>query len=248
MWKLTILLLWLAVPICGYYFYRADYARYEQDCQAQRQDCHLRADIVQRYAVYYDRQAQQIADVTDRYTQRDWNRAWSRLQDAMELERKAIRSSPPLYFPQADETLNASEQALADQQQAGEQAMKQRGFALELEKGLADLEDSIYQMRMASEYYRREGSASVYYLFQEQLAQFEAAYYTRMQEHNMFLDNSRSDLAKERRLSRDAQQATALLDEKLKLDEKRTYQDQLRQRFAKFNLGEQLSRLLSRVV
>jgi hypothetical protein len=247
-WKLTILLLWLAVPLCGYAFYRADYARYEQDCLAQRNDCHMRADIVQRYTVYFDRQAQQVPQSNDRDTQRDMERAWSRLQDTLELERKALRTAPPAYFPQADATLKTAEQALADQQKSGEQAMKQHGFALELEQGLLKLEDSIGSMRVAAEYYRREGSASVYYMFQEQLAQFESAYLSRMREHNMFLDNSATELTKERRYCNEAQRATALLNDKLKLDKRLTYQDQLRQRFARFNLGQQLSALLANVV
>jgi hypothetical protein len=64
----------------------------------------------------------------------------------------------------------------------------------------------------------------------------------------MFLDNASTELAKERRLCSDAQRAAELTGDKLKLDERRTYQDQLRQRFAKFNLGEQLSALLSKLV
>lgn len=243
-----ILLLWLAVPICGYAFYRADYARYQQDCQAQRKDCQLRADIIQRYAVYFERQARQIADVSDKYARRDWERAWSRLQDALATERQGLRNSPPAYFPQADALLKTAEQSLSEQQQAAEQALKQRGFALELEQGLLKLEDDIYSLRLAAEYYRREGSASVYYWFQEQLAQLESAYLSRMQEHNMFLDNSANELAKARRLSSDTQRATAQVSEKLKLDERRTYQDQLRERFGSFNLGEQLTTLISKLV
>lgn len=248
MWKLVILLLWLSIPAGGYVLFRADYARYQRDCEAQRQECLTRGDIIARYSTYFERQARQIPAVDDRYSRFDWEREWERLQSALAQEYKGLRAVPPGYFPRSDAALIAAEQALKEQQQSAEQAAKQRRYAQDIRQGLAELEQSIYEVRAAAEYYRRAGSDTIYIYLQEELAQREDVYYARMREHDMFLDNSATALAKASRLGRDAQRATALLAEELKLDAARTYREELRQRFVKFDLGQQLGLLLSDLI
>jgi hypothetical protein len=247
-WKIAILLLWLCIPLGGYMLYRADYARYQHDCATQRRECAMRADMIQRYAVYFERQARQVPALEDKYSMQHWTWEWDTLQTALEMERKALRSTPLSYFPRAGAALESAEQALSEQQKATEQAAKQRGYAIDIKRSLADLEQSIYEVRATADYYRRAGSDTIYMYLQEQLAQYEDAYYSRVREHDMFLDNSATRLTDASRASREAQRSSAELPEQLKLDETRTYQQELRQRFANFNLGQQLGLLLSDLV
>jgi hypothetical protein len=248
MWKSFILLLWLIVPLCGYQFYRADYTLYQRDCQEQRRDCTARAEILERYTAYYEQHARAITGLSNRYDTRAWLREWQMLLDAQQQEVKGLTTRVPAYYPQAGAALADGEKKLAQQQQAIEQAQRQQGFALDLTAGLNELQQLIYEAQSASAYYRNAGSDSIYMFLQEILAQREAAYYSRQREYDGFLDNVAKELAKSKRLSLDVQRATAQLQEKLKLDEQHTYREELRQRFASFNLGKQLGVLLDDLV
>lgn len=248
MWKSFILLLWLVIPLCGYYFLREDYFMYKHDCRAQRQVCMMRADVQERYSGYFESQAEGISKVRNRYSMRAWQRQWQLLQDAMEMEEKSINTNTPVYYPQTAALLAQSEKLLAQQCQAIEQAQRQQGFAVDLESGLAELEQLIYEAQEASAYYRENGSDSIYMFIQEILAQREAAYYSRQREYDNFIDNAGKELAKGKRLSGELQRVVAQIEAQMKIDEQRTYRQELRQRFAKFNLGEQLGALLSDLV
>jgi hypothetical protein len=248
MWKSFILLLWLAVPLCGYQFYRADYMYYQHACREQRRECNQRAEIIKRYSGYFTDRAGVISIWDDRYGARTWLREWRLLLDTMEQERQALPNTGLTYYPQAAAALAQAETALDEQRKAIEQAQRQQGFAQDLVDSMAELEQLIADTRAASEYYRHSNSDSVYMFLQEILAQREAAYYSRRREYDGFMDNVAKELANSRRCAGDVRRATAQLNSKFKLDEQRTYRQELRQRFAKFNLGEQLGSLISDIV
>lgn len=248
MWKVLIVLVWLAIPLSAIALYRADRQRYQRDCQAQRQECVTRAGVLQRYANYFARQGQQVANLDSRTAGRAWDREWVRLQNALEVERQGLRAVPPVYYPSADAALLQAEQALADQQQAIEQGELQRKTALELAEGFADYGDAINQGRAAAYYWGRVGNRDVYLQLQEEIAKAEAAFESEKENFNYFMDESAASLAAADKLRSGVLGTVSRLPEVLKRDEQYTYEEDLRQRFARFDLGRELGALLSDLV
>jgi len=239
-----ILLLWLAVPVSGYLFGRADYAAYLADSHQQRADCLKRADILGRYSRLIATRAALIPDIADSQSRAVWQSRWRQLQRELEDEQRHLRGSPPAHYPTADSQLSALEQLLSSEKTAVDAAVRERDAYNKAGGGLEDLLAEIQRTQGIAEYYRSIGAEGIYELIRDDARVLESEYRARTRERNERMQDLNVELKTVRDCRDEIQDGLLDIPALIKADEQTTYTAELRQRLASFNLVTEVTRWL----
>ena len=239
------MLIWLTVPLGAWMMVRADYRRYNAECQEQRGECKTRAGIISRYSRDMRRLADEIVawDNTEEFN--DWRERWYDLKRELETEKKSVPDGIPSHFPNAGQTLLASMDLLSKQIAAVEDAMRSRDDYIRLGNSILQLLDDREQLRNAASYFRYVNEEQIYMQLLDKLASCEAAIDERRRQHEMLGQELSRSLLDADSYSNEIQTALQALSGKLTTDEKLTYKAYLAERFSRFNLVDELVRAIS---
>lgn len=234
-YKLLIMLVWLAIPLTGYYLARADYQRYQVESAAQLADCQARADVAARYAVLLQQQGARILQVDSADDMREWEIAWRELERTLASEQKPLRPATPTHFPRTDAQLNEAEQLLNEQIDLIETARGRRGQYNRAQDTLSEMAATVAEVEAAAQYYRRIGAEGVYRLLMDDLDVLEDRFRQQQRYRQQLSRECNDALASAEEASRNAQRIIKHLDDQLSADEQTTYAEALRLRLKNFD-------------
>lgn len=222
-----------------------DRERFETTSRLQRADCSGRMELLRRYSMEMQRQAELIPQLEDPQSRQQWQRQWQDTLRLMERERQQLRLQPPTHYPTTDAKLQELEALLEHQQENTADAALKRDMFNKSTGGIYDLAQQIAYTRGIAEYYRRIGAQSIYLVIMDDLAILEDQYQRRISEINRLAAAVEAALVQARA---DTKQMLAQLDtvaERMAADEQLTYEQQLSQRFHAFDCREELRKLLA---
>jgi len=243
-YKVFILVIWLIVPVVGSYLIRADYEEYHAASKIQRADCEARATALRRYTSLLASSSVRIETIEDAETRVAWQRQWNELTREIESVASGLRTSVPQYYPQTDEQLMWMEQWLREQQEAIEDAARERDAYNKAGGGVMELAREADRARNNAEYYRSIGHRGLYDLFMDDANRLEKEHRRRLRERQRLSRAVESMQAEAEQLRVGILSGLAKLETSLKADEQRSYRMELSQRFREFNLLGELIALL----
>jgi len=225
-------------------FARADYTDYITDSRVQRADCLGRADVLGRYSRLIAERAEQIPSIVDAQSRAVWQSRWRQLQRELEEEQRRLRRSPPQHYPTADAELSELEQLLDSQQLAVDGAVRERDAFNKAGGGLEDLLAEIQRAEGIAEYYRSIGATGIYELIRDDARVLASEYRARTRERSERMRQLEAELATNRECRDEIQDRLLDVPTKITADEQTTYTAELQQRFDRFNLVAEFTRLL----
>ncbi|GEM_PF-2592793 len=243
-YKLLIALIWLAVPVTGYFLARQDYEGYLTSSRIQRVDCEARVEVLRRYSRLMSMRASQIPGIVDAGTRSAWQQQWNIVQRGMEDEQRGLRLSEPIHYPQTDAQLLTLEQQLTSQESAIERAARERDAYIKAGGGLEELAIELERARGVAEYYRSIGAFGIYQLIRDDIRSWEQDYERRLMERNARARATESALDEATQLRDTIQRGVSGIDTYLDADQQLTYQAELQARLARFDLRAALEELI----
>jgi hypothetical protein len=235
-YRLVILLIWVSVPLSGWFMLRHDYELYKAACFAQREDSLKRSHLLSLYTRLMGAKANRVRYLNNVDDRREWEQDWRGLLRQRDNEGSALRPITPAYFPQTDQILLELEKDLSEQGDNIEQAVRSRGAIFQTEDGLQSLADDIRYQQGRAEFYRRRGAQGIYLLLEEGLAQLEDRYQRLIGERNRLVRETEEALAEADKLQRNIERELTHLNSALNQDEQRTYYEELVERYQQFDL------------
>jgi hypothetical protein len=243
-YKLLIVLIWLAVPVAGYFLARQDYDNYLSASRIQRADCEARVEVLRRYSRLMSMRASQIPGIVDADTRAAWQQQWNIVRRSMEDEQRGLRQDDPIHFPQTDAQLLALEQQLTSQEGAIERAARERDAYIKAGGGLEELAIELERAYGVAEYYRSIGAIGIYQLIRDDIRNWESDYERRLRERNQRARATDDALQEAGRLRDDIQRGVGGINDYLDADQQLTYQAELQVRLARFDLRAALEELI----
>lgn len=244
-YKVFILVIWLTVPVVGSYLMRADYEKYHAASRIQRADCEARATALRRYTSLLASSSVRIETIEDVESRVAWQQQWNELTREIESVASGLRTSVPQYYPQTDEQLMWMEQWLSEQQEAIEDAARERDAYNKADGGVMELAREADRARSVADYYHSIGARGIYELIMDDVNQLEKEYRKRLRERQQLSRDVEQMQAEAEQLRIDILSSFAKLDASFKADEQRSYRLELSQRFQEFNLLGELNALLN---
>jgi len=242
--KALIVLVWLAVPVTGYYLARADYANYLTQSRIQRADCLGRADVLGRYTRLIGQRADDVITIVDSDSRAYWQSRWRQLERDLAQEQRLQNHGELVHYPRTAAQLTALGQLLDNQRAAVEEAVRERDAYNKAGGGLNDMLLEIKRAEGIADYYRSIGAQGIYELIRDDTRLLENEYRERIAERDQRNSNMAQKLVKAEEYKAQIFEGLETVNEKLGEDEQITYSRELRQRFDSFSLPRELTRLL----
>lgn len=242
--KAFIILVWLAVPASAYYFARVDYADYLSQSRIQRADCLGRADVLGRYTRLIGQRADSVAGIVDAESRAIWQSRWHQLERDLTEEQHLLRRDAPQHYPSTDAKLVELEQLLDSQLMAVESAVRERDAYNKAGGGLEDMLLEIKRAEGIADYYRSIGAQGIYELIRDDVRLLEKEYRERLRERAERNRDMEAALTDSKLYRDQILEGLEQIPGKLDADEQITYSRELQQRFNRFSLPYELSRLL----
>lgn len=238
------MLIWLAIPIASYFLVQDDYAHYHTQSRAQRKDCENRAALLGRYCRLFASRGSQVPAITEGDSRQTWQSRWSQICRDYRDENSGLRRTKPVYYPTTDAKLYELEQLLEDQQQAIEQAVRERNAFNRAGGGLELLFQEIHRAAGIADYYRSIGAYGIADLIDDDVREMEKQYRERTRERNRRQNAMEDALAEANDLRERILDGLVQLKLLMATDASTTYPAELRQRYHEFNLRRELHALL----
>jgi hypothetical protein len=242
--KVLIVLLWLAVPVTGYYLARADYYDYLNQTRVQRADCLNRADVLGRYTRLIGQRASTITTIVDPNSRTYWQSRWRTLKRELSEEQLKLRRDPPVHYAGTDAQLTELEQLLESQREAVEEAVRERDAYNKAGGGLEEMLLEIKRAEGIADYYRSIGAQGIYELIRDDARTLQSEYRERVAERDQRNNKMVEKLAKAEECQSEIIEGLQSIESKLGEDEQTTYSNELRERFDSFSLPRELARVL----
>jgi hypothetical protein len=245
--KLFIVLVWLTVPAALGLLLQADREHYAADSAAQRSACLERIDLLKRHTTLLSGQAARLAEVEDQSRLQTWRITWSSLKGQYARDLPPLRLQELSHYPATALALDDQAAALQELQDTVDTAGRNREYYLRGAEAMNQVAEEIDYLNYQAQRYRMYGAEGVYFLLQDRLAQAEARFQHQQHEQQRLQDAVHNGLSQARHQAAQIQSALDLADGEIAQDEKVTYVDAMRQRFAAFDLKSALSELLARL-
>jgi len=242
--QVSIVIIWLAIPIASYFLVQNDYAHYHEFSREQRQDCEKRARVLGRYCRLFSSRASQVPTIIDGDSRQVWQTRWTQIRRDYKDENRGLRRTAPEYFPTTDAKLYELEQLIEDQQQAIEEAVRERNAYNRAGGGLELLYQEIHRAAGIAEYYRSIGAYGISDLIDDDVREMEKQYRERTRERKRRQNAMEDALAEADELRKRIINGLEQLDALMTADANSTYPEELKARYQQFNLRRELHALL----
>jgi hypothetical protein len=243
--KVTIVLIWLALPLAALLLLRADYERYERELDSQLRYATAYKDVLVRYSTLYDNRGREVLAITDPQSRINWEQRFREIGQQLDAERKTLGSSGLSHYPQTAALFARANEELAKQRDNLQDASRLQDAFSKSQGNVDELRAEAWDLYWQAEQYRQIGAAEIFYQIQDMLAQLESQISRR--------DRRRFELTNELTLAMnqanthraELRDLLATLPQELAKDQGRTYREDLAQRFRNFNLVQSVKQLIT---
>jgi hypothetical protein len=243
-WKLCIVLIWLALPISAGLMLREDRARYEAEGQRQLEaskawEVHLRD---------FERQSLRLGKQIERFSSRSDRDAWERQWQDIERQRVADEQSLGVlkysHYPATEASLNRAVDLYTSQRRAYQNAARAQDNYIAATESLDLILEDIRDLEAVARYWQFQGRFGVYLNLQDELARRESIYHERRGARTSLAAKVRDLLKVADEAHRLAEEELLSLDDKRQADSTQTYQQHLLARYRGFNLKREFQELI----
>ena len=241
--KVTIVLIWLALPLAALLLLRADYERYERELDSQLKYAEARKDMLVRYSSLYETRGREVLAISDPQSRILWEQRFREIGQQMEAEEKNLGSPGLSHYPQTADLFEKAVEELVQQRDNLRDAGRLQDAFAKSQGNLDELRMEAMDLYWQAEQYRQLGAIDIFIQIQDMLAQVESQInrrdrrrYELTNELTLAMSEANSHRSELRRL-------LAAMPEQIAKDQGRTYREDLTQRFRNFDLLGTLKQL-----
>jgi hypothetical protein len=243
--RVTIVLIWLALPLAALLLLRADYERYERERDDQLRYAQAEKDILHRYSELYDNRGREVLAITDPQSRINWEERFREIGLNMEAEEKNLGSPGLSHYPRTADLFQKASAELEQQRDNLRDAGRLQDAFSKSQGNLDDLRQEAMDLYYQGEQYRTIGAFDIFVQIQDMLAQIESQI-NRRDQRRFELTNQLTVAMSEANSHRsELTRLLASLPDELAKDQGRTYREDLAQRFQNFDLLGTMKHLVS---
>jgi hypothetical protein len=246
LFKVLIVLLWAIVPLAAALLIRSDIQRFEGQSESQRT---LAAGIsaeLSRHAAAVVREARRINRHGYSTSLLQWRREWQHLRRNIEASITKLESADLGYCPATSSMLQEQQATLKRLIENVESCARDQEY---LQRSEAVLEQAIQEQRLlrfySRQYQHMPGGRGIYLNLQEELAKQETRFQVQQRERNRLQQAVQEQLSEIEQTERALQSALSRCTFLLAQDASQTYLDDIRDRWERFSLRDELTRRLA---
>lgn len=246
--KVFIVLLWLSVPVCGTLLVRADVQRFDAQSAAQRELAAQYSAELSRHSAAVMREARRISRQQGERGMLQWRRDWQVLRRGIERDIAAFDNAPLGYCPATSGMLLEQRATLSRLMDKAESGARDQEYLLRSEQLLSQMAEEQNMLRWYSRQYQQmPGGRGIYLNLQDELAKQETRYQSQHRERSRLRQAVSEQLAAAEQDERVLQAALSRSSILLAQDASQTYLEDMRERWQRFDLKDEIAALLTRL-
>jgi len=242
--KVTIVLIWLALPLVALLLLSADYARYERERAAQLKYAEAQKDLLLRYSMLYDNRGREVLAITDPQSRINWEERFREIGQQFEAEQHNLGSPGLSHYPQTAALFTKANDELAQQRDNLRDAGRLQDAFSKSQGNLDDLRQEAMDLYWQAEQYRQIGAIDIFIQIQDMLAQVEGQINRRDRRRFELTNDLTVAMSNANAHRSELHRLLASLPDELAKDKGRTYREDLSQRFHNFDLVGTVKRLV----
>lgn len=246
--KFFILLIWAVVPVALGVLVREDMAHFALESEQQARACRARSRDLALFAHNLIGQAREVESERTEFDLNQWQRNWRDAVRAKERALAAYAQQPFDHCPATNKLLMYQEQRLGELVNAIAGAARDQQYYIRGEDAMAQIEQDLEVLTWQNNYYRSmPGARGVYFYLQEELARVETRFNAQTREQDRLQRSIASQLKDAERKASELLHDLEQTDQLLAKDGGASYSDDVRSRWQRFDLREQVVMLLQRL-
>jgi len=242
--KIAIVLVWLALPLAALLLLSLDYQRYQSELDSQLKYAQARGDLLLHYSADYANSARAVETITDPQARIMWDELFNQIQDQQKQDEQLLGDPGLSHYPMARDVLQDATRLLGQQHDYIRDAARLQDAYAKTDNGLDDLSDEAWQLQGLADRARMFGMLEIYLQYQDALARVEDQLQNRTRRRYELSNELNVTLYQADSYRQELRRLVATLPDKIKVDQGRTYREDLAQRFSNFNLRDQLRQIL----
>ncbi|MDQ3024358.1 MAG: hypothetical protein M3R04_08265 [bacterium] len=244
-YKLTIALIWLALPLAALLLLRADYERYQSELSSQLEYAILRRDHLLRYSNLYDNRRREIGGIYDPRTRSMWEKRFTELKQQQEGEEAALGNASLSHYPMVRDIMDDASELLAQQRDNIRDSARLQDRYIKASVGFEDMDDEIFFWQGYARQARMFGAWEAYMIYQNRIAVLEDQRNRRQHQRLSLSNEINISSGQANTFKTELHRMLATLPDRIALDQGRTYREDLQQRFGNFDLRSTVKQLVS---
>ncbi|MCB1216169.1 hypothetical protein KDL44_02175 [bacterium] len=241
--KLSILLIWLSVPLAAYHFATRSYSEYQRIEQDQLRVLDDWESYLRSHTGALTAQSRETTRVLVPGERDEWKQDWRALVAAREAERARLPKLRASHYPLSIQRLQDLDSRLEDLQEDIERAEQYWFDSIRIRGSIEQLVSQIDSARSTADYYERIRAHGIHRMLLDDISLMEDALRQRWNDLRRAEQQASGRLSDAQRDSRGMFDDMDELRELRRRDTEESYQADLQQRLEEFNLAEELRKL-----
>lgn len=237
---MSILLIWLSVPLAAYYFASNSYTQYQETEQAQLGILSDWESYLRVNTALLSRESQGLGRVMVLGERAEWKASWDEAVRQLEQERSRLPKAKATHYPLSQKKLEELDRQLDEMIDLVEEADRLLHDSLRLRISIEQLVSQMDSARATADYYEQIRAHGIHRMLLDDLELMNQAYRQRWNDMRRAERLSSARLGEARRAADTLLEELGMLPELRREDAQQTYRSDLQQRLEEFNLQEEL--------